>query len=540
MFELGKHRRITVAVAVLLLLPLVFIAWYVAQILTGASAFKGITEVCATLPDGTEKRWTEEADVAFYTSLLEHASVVDQPVRDVEGETPVTLSLDGTAYRLYPSLSPSGCMAQFADDRFRLLAPEDATALLVRPEMEYVYASYLLPTLTVCSGERQYPVSPDSYTWNYRKADGAYYQDGLTQTSDETVTCNLFADFSNDLSFSTKPSNYGLTVYGISDGGTRYELDNITSFAGLQFSQDTLLEVEVNASWSQASNAERYGDAKYSFRVLYDVPAQVEAVGASENGEKSVVAGGYVLLKALYTNQNEDLTMTTDLPVEPAVFHYDSTARSSYAALPIPADTEPGAYTITVTSGETHRTVDVRVTDAPEPQTLTYTISDADYTAYLAPAELETLAGTLRQLRLASDGTPHLSADLAFGSPVSGEVDLAFGSTVILGNSAVEGTGMKTLEGTLYKSPAGADVHAVQSGVCVFSGALGAFGNAVVIDHGCGIFSYYYHLEASNVTVGTEVTRSATVGTVGKSGYTGTGNACLHFALSVGDTYVSP
>ncbi len=540
MFELGKHKKITVAVAVLLLLPLLFIVWYSVQLLTGASAFKDVAEVRMTLPDGTEKSWTAEADVDFYTSLLEHASVIDQPVRDVGGETPVTLSLDGTAYRLYPSLSPSGCMAQFSDDRFRLLAPEDATAMLVRPELEYVYASYLLPTLTVCSGERRYPVSPDGYTWNYRKADGDYYEDGLTATTTEVVTCNLFADFINDLSFSTKPSNYSLTVYGVSEGGTRYELDNITSLGGLQFSQDTLLEVEIRASWSQASNAERYGDASYHFRVLYDVPAQVEAVGAAENGEKSVAAGGYVLLKALYTNQNEDLSLETDLPVEPGTFYYDSTAKSSYAALPVPADTEPGVYTVTVTSGETRRTVDIRVTAAPEPETRTYTIADADYTAYLAPAELETLSGTLRQLRISSDGTPNLSADLAFSSPVSGEIDLAFGSTVILGNNAVEGTGMKTLEGSVYKSPAGADVHAVQSGVCVFSGVLGAFGNAVVIDHGCGIFSYYYHLETSNVTVGTEVTRSSTIGTVGKSGYTGTGGACLHFALSVGDTYVRP
>lgn len=541
MIELGKHQKLTAAVAILLLLPLLLILWYSVQLLSGASAFKGISEVRVVLPDGSEYRWETGTgeDVSFYTGMLERSSVIERPVRDVEGETPVSLFLDQAEYRLYPSLSVSGCMAETPEGRLRLLTAEDASALLVRTELEYLYEDYRLPTLTVCSGEYRYAITPNGFAWSYKKADGLYYDDQLTKTSDEVISCNLFADFENDLSFSVQPSSYSLTVHGLVDGEERYELP-VTSLAGLQFTQDTLLSVEISAKWSQASNSEQYGEATYRFLALYDVPAEVEAIGASSDGAKTVTAGSYVLLRALYTNENEDLSLTTDLTDDAVHFYYDAGTQSSYAAVPVRRETEAGEYKITVTSGETVREIPVTVTALPAGGTRTYTVSDEDYDAYLSPARLEAMENTLEQLRSASDGTPHLQADLAFGLPVSGEVDLAYGSTVVIGNSAVEGTGMKTLEGILYTVAEVAEVHAVQSGVCVFAGTLGAYGNAVVLDHGCGIFSYYYHLSEISVSVGDTVSRSTAIGIVGNSGYTGSEEPILHFAFSVGGEYVSP
>lgn len=537
LIELGKHKKLTAAVAVILLLPLLLILWYGVQIWSGASAFRGISEIRMVLPDGKEFQWKDTEEVSFYTGILDHSSVIERPVREVEEETPISLFLDQTEYFLYPSLSTSGCMVRTPEGKYRLFSAEDATAMLVRTEMEYLYASYRLPSLTVCSGNYRYAILPNGYTWNYKKADGVYYKDLLTETSDEVVSCNLFADFENELSFSMNPTNYSLDVRVIADGE---ELHDITSLAGLQFPQDTLISVEITAKWSQASNSEQYGEATYHFTALYDVPAQVEAIGADENGEKTVTAGGYVLLRALYSNANEDLTVTTDLWDGSVQFYYDEDARSSYAALPISKETEPGDYTITVTSGETVRSIPVHVTERPADEMHTFTVSDADYETFLSPVQLERLSAMLRQLRSGSTGTPHLNTDLLFVEPVSGEVYLPFGSTAVIGNNAAEGTGMKSLEGVLYAASEGTEVRAVQSGVCVFAGNLGAFGNSVVIDHGCGIFSYYYHLGESNVSTGDTVLRSTAIGTVGKSGFTGEDTPLLHFALSVGGEYVSP
>ncbi len=45
-------------------------------------------------------------------------------------------------------------------------------------------------------------------------------------------------------------------------------------------------------------------------------------------------------------------------------------------------------------------------------------------------------------------------------------------------------------------------VEAANNGVVTFAGNLGIYGNAVIIDHGVGIFSLYGHMESINVKEG--------------------------------------
>ncbi len=539
--ELARHQKFTAVLAVVLCLPLLLILWFTVQLLTGASAFKGISEVRIVLPDGMEYDFREDADVSFYTGILNRSSLIDRPVRETEGETPVTVFLDQAEYRFYPSLSLSGCMAETPEGRLRLFTSEDAAALVVRAEMEYLYDGHRLPSLAVCSGDNRYEVLPDTFVWSYKKADSLFYQDQVTETASTLVTCNLFSDFENSLSFSVQPSSYSLTVYRYLDGEDSYEIP-VTSLAGLQFTQDTLVSVEINAKWSQASNAEQFGEATYRFLALYDVPAEVELLGAGEDGSKTVQAGSILLLRALYTNENEDLSVRADFQTDNTRFYYDAVTQSSYAVLPVSRETAAGAYEVIVTSGETVKTFAVTVTAGNTDGFLSLTVGDEEYAAQLSKEKREALEETLRQLRAASDGTPRLNADLVFGDPVSGEVALTYGSTVSFGNTSVEGdSGVCILEGTVYTASEGAEVQAVQSGICVFAGDLGAGGYTVVIDHGCGVFSYYYHLKELRVSVGEEISRSSAVGIIGDSGYVGTAvKPCLHFALSVGELYVYP
>lgn len=539
MLELAQHKKTAAIIGVLLCLPLLLILFFSVQLLSGASEFKGISEVTVILPDGTETVFSESADVNFYVGILERATVIETPVRELAGETPVTMKLDNASYQLYPSLSLSGCMAKTPDGKLRLLAGEDAAALVVRNEMEYLYEEHRLPTLDVLSGERTYAVTPDSYTWNYRKANGVYYKDETTVTSTELLTCNLYAGFLNDLSFSVEPSHYSLTVHHYAGGTLGYELP-VTSLAGLNFTQDTLLSVEITAKWSQASNAQQHGEAHYHFLALYDVPAEVELLGA-ENGTLSVQAGGFVLLRALYTNENEDLSVRANFQTDNLQFYYDERTGSSYAALPVGRENAAGSYEINVTSGETEHTFTVNVTDGASDGFLSAAVSDEDYAAFYAPEKLTAWDLSLKQLRVESSGKPYLNADLALADVLTADVSLSYGSTVLLGNAnAEDDAGLHTLEGVVYKADEGTEIEAVQSGICVFAGELGAGGNTVILDHGCGIFSYYYSLDEIYVQVGNEVSRSSEVGTVGSSGYTEDDTAYLYFAMSIGNLYVNP
>lgn len=72
--------------------------------------------------------------------------------------------------------------------------------------------------------------------------------------------------------------------------------------------------------------------------------------------------------------------------------------------------------------------------------------------------------------------------------------------------------------GTDYPAPAGTPVLAVNDGTVVLAGKYPVRGNLVVIDHGAGLVSLYFHQSRLNVRVGDKVTRGQKIGEVGTTG----------------------
>ncbi len=72
--------------------------------------------------------------------------------------------------------------------------------------------------------------------------------------------------------------------------------------------------------------------------------------------------------------------------------------------------------------------------------------------------------------------------------------------------------------GVDFSGPKGADVRATGSGVVVFAGARGEYGNTVEIDHGHGILTRYGHLAKILATPGTPVEPGAVIGRLGSTG----------------------
>jgi murein DD-endopeptidase MepM/ murein hydrolase activator NlpD len=83
-----------------------------------------------------------------------------------------------------------------------------------------------------------------------------------------------------------------------------------------------------------------------------------------------------------------------------------------------------------------------------------------------------------------------------------------------------------------------ADVPAANNGRIVYTGALGIYGNLVVIDHGLGVMSLYSHLSSINVNDGDEVTRGQIIGKTGSTGMAFGDH--LHFGILVGGIEVTP
>jgi murein DD-endopeptidase MepM/ murein hydrolase activator NlpD len=84
----------------------------------------------------------------------------------------------------------------------------------------------------------------------------------------------------------------------------------------------------------------------------------------------------------------------------------------------------------------------------------------------------------------------------------------------------------------------GEPVRAPNDGVVVLAEDLFYSGNSIVIDHGQGIYTMFFHLSKMNVRYGQAVRKGDIIGQVGATGRV-TG-ACLHWGARVQDARVDP
>lgn len=139
------------------------------------------------------------------------------------------------------------------------------------------------------------------------------------------------------------------------------------------------------------------------------------------------------------------------------------------------------------------------------------------------------------KMAVTDDGTGALSWDGSFIMPLSGRVTSAFGTV-----RSYNGNGYRDYhKGTdIGGNPPGVPVMASAPGTVVCAEEMYSRGGTVVIDHGAGIKTLYYHMSALCVRAGDEVEAGVTIGAVGSTGFS-TGPH-LHWELRVDGIPVSP
>ncbi len=118
--------------------------------------------------------------------------------------------------------------------------------------------------------------------------------------------------------------------------------------------------------------------------------------------------------------------------------------------------------------------------------------------------------------------------------PAEGEVSSLFGSRRSYEGGPVASYHM----GVDYAAPEGAPVVAANSGRIVLTEELTVRGGTVIIDHGLGVHTGYFHLSGMAVAPGQEVERGTLIGYVGSTGLA-TG-AHLHWEMRIGEIGVDP
>jgi hypothetical protein len=120
-----------------------------------------------------------------------------------------------------------------------------------------------------------------------------------------------------------------------------------------------------------------------------------------------------------------------------------------------------------------------------------------------------------------------------FVRPVSGKLTTPFGLGRIL-----NGEPRSPHSGVDLRAPMGEPIRVANHGRVVLVGNFYFHGNAVVVDHGWGLYTMYFHLSEVNVSEGDLVGKSFVIGLAGSTGRS-TGSH-LHWGVRLGGARVDP
>ena len=157
--------------------------------------------------------------------------------------------------------------------------------------------------------------------------------------------------------------------------------------------------------------------------------------------------------------------------------------------------------------------------------------SQSEYERLLAISE--NITAMLRNMESSGGGSSSSGGTGRFMWPCRGEITSYFGwrTHPIFGTT-------KYHSGMDIAVDYGTPIMAADSGTVIYSGWLGGYGYAVMIDHGSGLVTLYAHNQSLNVYEGQYVTKGTSIAYAGSTGYS-TGPHC-HFEVRLHGEVTEP
>jgi len=218
------------------------------------------------------------------------------------------------------------------------------------------------------------------------------------------------------------------------------------------------------------------------------------------------------------------------------VLHFFVEEDNHYAFFGVHALSDPGVYSLALLAtdangDEVYVTQSIEVVDGGYGYEEIILPEERD--DLLAPEALATERARMAEIKTVF--TPERYWDGLFTRPITTELTSFFGTRRLYQSPSYEFYGYH--EGADFDGEIGAPVYAPAAGVVALAEPLFVRGNAIVIDHGWGVYTGYWHLSQINVTVGQRVAPGELIGLVGHTGLS-TG-AHLHWDFWVNGINVS-
>lgn len=527
---------------ILLCLPMIFIAYYAITLSDSDIDPADVKSITLTLPDEEKVTLKKQGDIDFYLNLYLEADPISEPLRDVSEETPINVLVDRTdgsfSFMLYPQVNTNGCFFRNENGKFFAVLSDHAKTLLQREECAYTYADwgYGLPELVFVTDGVEEAVAPAQYKWQYKNIGGKTV-DYKDTDLDSGKLYSFYSDKGCTFKFSADPTE--APTYSFTDENG--QVINAATPADLAFATDTKVNVRMEAGWAEKDHI-LGGKAVYEFQLLYDV------IPSIVNTTNEVMAGDLVYITFRNLSETEQVKVETTLvTAEPDVFYSGS---NSYVMLPISLKNAAGNYDLKFYMGDISESIVLTVKEKDFELNLVDKDTDL-YTDFLS-AEVKEQFDQMMAAWCAVDNTFAVETGKKFFAPTDGYKLYDFAAPLTINSIPGE-----KLSGIEYLTEEDTSVCATQSGTVVYVEENNPYyGNMVVIDHGHGVLSHYYHLgelkefsfegeaEPRILRAGDYVSCKDIIAKGGGSGMVNRQNGenlnMVHFAISVNGIYVNP
>lgn len=487
-------------------------------------------QITITDNDNNSSTYKDESKMGYYIEVFNNAEPVDNDIHTsgealseyrvmMEGKKPkhtreITMYLD-------ENLENRNLFIIINDEPKRI-GEEYFSSLLTEPIFEPIYALRSPPKIVIQNGLDEYKPDPNSYEWKFRKTDNNYYDSSFNQSGgSEGINITIKDSKLPEILSEENPDNVKWSFF---QGNKEiFVSENIQN--GSFSLSDGAYQCSLELKWLENKNRGFYGKAQFDFTVQVDNPPEI-SISALKT-----YPGELLVITANHVNQDENVTITTDIDFTPNVF-----AKGSERVILLPVSYFHKAnqkYGINVAAGDISKTFEVEVLD--KEFTTQYLVIDTKVAAATRNDEsAREVTEKIAPLRPVCDDEQYWEG--AFIQPVEGGRVRAydFGKRRHVNNAPTS----YRHNGLDIGQDEGTPVKAVNNGRVLIADYLIGTGYTVIIEHGYGLKSWYYHMVSLNVKTGDMVKKGDIIGLVGSTGFS-TGPH-LHLAISVNHIYVNP
>jgi len=456
---------------------------------------------------------------------------------ETEGET------TKKTYAFYFSTDKANCYFMNPDQKCFKISENDAKAFLSNELSNFLYKSAVTPDFTALGTT----VPAQILEWNYLAAGGIYQS--LTLSGTGTLNFAYKSGDTIPMTFSVEPTVCTVKVTG-ADGTVLFDA-SYKNLNTLSLRKNTVLTFETKASWTKTEGCEAYGEATYVFTANLTAPAEFR-INTSE-----IYRGEFAVVSAINIDDVSKITFSSSEPL-PYIPKFSKSGDGVVSALiPVSYGCSGTSYVLTFGYGDVSQTLGLTVKYDKETQGYRYGYKDSSidvnsnlFNTTYTDVQVETYNKLVKSICQQTSGDAMFDGafldyeDKGVLQTNGARLWLGFARNVLIYNGKTSTKKSFIHTGLDYgvTSATAIDVPALNAGKVCYVGTDDVLGKFVVVDHGCGLRSWYSHLtDNSIVAVGDAVVKGQSLGKTAKTGATGfTVEGRIHIGLTAYDQPVAP